>query len=230
MSKVGAFRTAPKSCWTTLYRKGKTKLKLLFVCRLRAAILKEVSKESQDWDARAAQEVAAARAQGEDPGALVDPKERRAGLVEAAAVAQAEVPTQNLPAFSGVAAVITTKKGKARRVRYSRVVKVPRLHTVTSGCCCWSSRLRATMITVAFLSQLPSAAARLWQQEPKAYVNGNTDLEPCCPRVRSIRVCRDDYCRECVVPASCFAGKDSERNTAQKFRSLWSLNRAVPWS
>ncbi len=71
---------------------------------------------SQDWDARAAQEVAAARARGAQLPALVDRKQHRAeflrmkvkraeaaasskprdsGLVEAAAVAQAEVPTQH---------------------------------------------------------------------------------------------------------------------------------------
>ncbi len=74
----------------------------------------------QDWDARAAQEVAAAKARGAQLGALVDRKEHRAeflrrkaerkqaeaaassvphssGLVEAAAVAQAEVPAQHSP-------------------------------------------------------------------------------------------------------------------------------------
>ena len=84
-------------------------------------------KEAQDWEAQAAQEVAAALARGANLGALVDRKERRAeyllskakrleaeassephapGLVEAAAVAQAEVPAQHLPAFSGVAPVL----------------------------------------------------------------------------------------------------------------------------
>ena len=92
-----------------------------------SAIPKEASKESQDWEAQAAQEVAAALARGANVGALVDRKERRAeyllskakrleaeassephapGLVEAAAVAQAEVPAQHLPAFSGVAPVL----------------------------------------------------------------------------------------------------------------------------
>ena len=77
-------------------------------------------KEAQDWEAQAAQEVAAALARGADLGALVDRKERHAefllskakrleaeassephapGLVEAAAAAQAEVPAQHLPAF-----------------------------------------------------------------------------------------------------------------------------------
>ena len=85
-------------------------------------------KEAQDWEAQAAQEVAAALARGANVGALVDRKERRAefllskakrleaeassephapGLVEAAAVAQAEVPAQHLPAFSGVAPVLS---------------------------------------------------------------------------------------------------------------------------
>ena len=93
-----------------------------------AATPKAASRESQDWEARAAQEVAAARARGANVGALVDRKERRAeyllskakrleaeassephapGLVEAASVAQAEVPAQHLPAFSGVPSKIT---------------------------------------------------------------------------------------------------------------------------
>ncbi len=85
-----------------------------------AAILKEASKSglgSQDWDARAAQEVAAARARGAQLPALVDRKQHRAdflrmkteraeaaasskphdsGLAEAAAKAKAEVPAQHL--------------------------------------------------------------------------------------------------------------------------------------
>ncbi len=83
---------------------------------------------SQDWDARAAQEVAAARARGAQLGALVDRKQHRAeflrmkaaraeaaasskpndsGLVEAAAAAKAEVPARHLPAFSGMAPVLS---------------------------------------------------------------------------------------------------------------------------
>ncbi len=96
-----------------------------------AATLREASKELQVWDARAAQEVAAARARGADLGALVDQKEQRAGdlrrkavqkraeaaassvplssgLDEAAEVAEAEVPAQYLPAFSGVAPVFSS--------------------------------------------------------------------------------------------------------------------------
>ncbi len=93
-----------------------------------AATLRESSKESQDWDARAAQEVEAAQARGEDQGALVDRNERHAdiphrkaeqekpeasrephapGLVEAAELAQAEVPAQHLPAVLGVAAAVS---------------------------------------------------------------------------------------------------------------------------
>ncbi len=73
--------------------------------------------ESQDWDARAAQEVAAARARGAQLPALVDRKQHRAeflrrkaeraeaaasskshdsGLVEAAKKAKAEVPAQRI--------------------------------------------------------------------------------------------------------------------------------------
>ena len=72
--------------------------------------------------------MAAARARGANLGALVDRKERRAefllskakrleteasserhdpGLVDAAVVAQAEVPAQHLPTFSGVALVLS---------------------------------------------------------------------------------------------------------------------------
>ena len=91
-----------------------------------AATQEEDSKESLDWDARAAEVVAAARARGADLGALVDRKEQRAGylrrkaeqkeaeaaassapraqgLVEAAALAQAEVPAQLLCPVSDVA-------------------------------------------------------------------------------------------------------------------------------
>ncbi len=91
-------------------------------------------------DARA-QEVAAAQARGADLGAPVDKKERRAedlprkaenrkqseassephapGLGDAAAVAQAEVPSQHLPAFSGVAPVLSRDTYRERRhVKY----------------------------------------------------------------------------------------------------------------
>ena len=82
-----------------------------------ASTRKEAPKESQDWDARAAQEVAAALARGANVGALVDKKQQRAdflrskaerkqaeasskpndqGLAEAVAAAQAEVPSQHL--------------------------------------------------------------------------------------------------------------------------------------
>ncbi len=75
-------------------------------------VILEAGLGSQDWDARAAQEVATARARGAQLPALVDRKEHRAeflrrkaeraqdaasskprdtGLVEAAAAAQAEV-------------------------------------------------------------------------------------------------------------------------------------------
>jgi hypothetical protein len=101
-----------------------------------AATLREASKESQDWDARAAQEVAAARAQGADQGALVDGNERHAefphrkaeqkqaeasrephspDLVEAAALAQAEVPAQHLPAVVGVAAAVSIDSCRERK-------------------------------------------------------------------------------------------------------------------
>ncbi len=83
---------------------------------------------SQDWDARAAQEVAAARARGAQLPALVDRKQHRAeflrmkaeraeaaassnshdsGLKEAAAAAKAEVPAQHLSAFSDMAPVLS---------------------------------------------------------------------------------------------------------------------------
>ena len=92
-----------------------------------AATLRESLEESQDWDARDAQEVAAAQAQGADQGALVDRNERHAkfphrkteqkqveasgephapDLVEAAALAQAEVPAQHLSAVLGVPAAV----------------------------------------------------------------------------------------------------------------------------
>ncbi len=94
-----------------------------------AATREEPPKELQDWDARAAQEVAAARARGAQLPALVDRKEHRAeflrrkaeraeaeasskphdsGLNETAAAAKAEVPAQHLPAFSGVAPVLSS--------------------------------------------------------------------------------------------------------------------------
>ena len=86
-----------------------------------AATRKEAPKESQDWDARAAQEVAAALARGANLGALADRKQQRAdflrskaertqaqasskpndqGLAEAVKAAQAEVPSQLLCAIS----------------------------------------------------------------------------------------------------------------------------------
>ncbi len=94
---------------------------------------------SQDWDARAAQEVAAARARGAQLPALVDRKQHRAeflrmkaeraeaaasskprdsGLVEAAAAAKAEVPAQHLPASSGIAPFLSCdlyQEGNTRR-------------------------------------------------------------------------------------------------------------------
>ena len=108
-------------------RRGETIFKLPASCKFWPPWMKRRRLDwarSQDWDARAAQDVAAARARGANLGALVDKKEHRAsflrrkaeqkqaeatassvphssGLVEAAAVAQAEVPAQHLPAFSG---------------------------------------------------------------------------------------------------------------------------------
>ncbi len=95
---------------------------------------------SQDWDARAAKEVAAARARGAQLPALVDRKQHRAEflrmkaeraetsasskphdseLVEVAAAAKAEVPAQHLPALPSIAPVFSctySKKGNTRRV------------------------------------------------------------------------------------------------------------------
>ena len=89
---------------------------------------KKAAKESQDWDAWAAQEVAAALARGANVGALVEKKQQRTdflrskaerkqaeasskpndqGLAEAVKAAQAEVPSQHLSAFWGVAPVST---------------------------------------------------------------------------------------------------------------------------
>ncbi len=76
-----------------------------------AVTLKAALEESQDWNARAAQEVAAARARGADLEALVHRKERRAEFLrmkaERSQAAKAEVPTQHLPAFSGMAPVLS---------------------------------------------------------------------------------------------------------------------------
>ena len=74
-----------------------------------AATLTKSSKESQDWDARAAQEVAAALARGANVGALVEKKQQRADFLRSKAertqsqAAQAEVPSQHLCAFPDLA-------------------------------------------------------------------------------------------------------------------------------
>ncbi len=215
-----------------------------------AAALREASKESQDWDAPAAQEVAAVRARGAQLPALVDRKQHRAefphrkaeqkqaeasrephapDLVEAAALAQAEVPTQHLPAVLGAAAAVSLDSCRERKHVSSTVLHGREGVTAARG-----SRLAVAAgvhdsgqlsITVA----LPSAAAKLWQQEPRENVNGIIVREPSCLRFRSMQVCRDDCCCECVVPVSCFLAR-TERNIASKFRSLWSLNHAVAWS
>ncbi len=186
--------------------------------------------------------VTAARAQGADQGALVDRNERRAesphrkaeqkqakasrephapGLVEAAAEAQAEVRAQHLPAFLGVAAAVSLDYYRKRQPTSSTV-----LHGREGVTAAHESRLNVATgvddsgqlsITAVFLVHSRSAPARLWQQEPREGVDDIVDWELSCPRFRSL----------VVVPVSCFSGKDSERNTASKFRSLWSLNHAV---
>ena len=116
-----------------------------------AATLKDALKELQDWDARAAQEVAATRARGANLGALVDKKQLRAdflrskaeriqaeasskpndsGLAEAVAAAQAEVPSQLLCAFLGQAHFLSRDFYSERERTSSSVVKVFRLHAV----------------------------------------------------------------------------------------------------
>ena len=119
-----------------------------------AATRKEASKESQDWDARAAQEVAAALARGANVGALVDKKQQRSDflrskaerkqaeasskpndqrLAEAVAAAQAEVPFQPTAVFLGVVHVLSRgffRERDARRVWCFPVVKLSRLHAV----------------------------------------------------------------------------------------------------
>ena len=113
-----------------------------------AATQKEASMESQDWDDRAAQEVAAALARGANVGALVEKKQQRAdflrskaerkqaeasskpndqGLAEAVAAAQAEVPFQPTSVFWGV---VSTERGNARWVWCFPVAKILRLHAV----------------------------------------------------------------------------------------------------
>ncbi len=129
-----------------------------------AAIRQEALKAglgSQDWDARAAQEVAAARARGAQLPALVDRKQHRAeflrmkteraeaaasskphdsGLVEAAAAAKAEVPAQHLPASSGMGPVLRCDLYQERQ-HTSRLV-LPGREDVTAargsrpGVCC----------------------------------------------------------------------------------------------
>ncbi len=192
--------------------------------------------------------VAAARAQGADQRALVDQSERRTefphrkaeqkqaeasrephapGLVEAAAEAQAEVHAQHLPAFLGVAAAVSLDSCRERKHISSTVL--PSREDVTAAHVSRGSRMAVAVgvddsgqlpITVVCLLHSPSAAARLWQQEPRENVNDIIDWEPSCPRFRSLL----------AVPVSCFSGKNSERNTASKFRSLWSLIHAVAWS
>ena len=99
------------------------------------ATLKNASKASQDWDARAAQEVAAALARGANVGALVEKKQQRADFLRSKAertkdqAAQAEVPSQHTSAFSGVAPVPSpTERGNAHWVWCFPVVKILRLH------------------------------------------------------------------------------------------------------
>ena len=213
-----------------------------------SAIPKEASKESQDWEAQAAQEVAAALARGANLGALVDRKERRAeyllskakrleaeasskphapGLVEAAAVAQAEVPAKKAStslhsrAWFPFSAVIFYRERKPT----SSTVLLGREQVTAARSAVWLLLKELTTrgqlsITAAFLSRLPSAAARLWQQVPRQNANGIIDFGRIWSRVRSIRVCRGDCCCGSVVPASCFDGQDCKRKTASKFRSL----------
>ncbi len=135
---------------------------------------------SQDWDARAAQEVAAARARGAQLPALVDRKQHRAqflrmkaeraeaaasskshdsGLKEAAAAAKAEVPAQHLSAFSDMAPVLRCDLALTKTIRVEVSVtrsKMIRLHAIHV----WLLLLELTtqanfQITVAFSSHCP---------------------------------------------------------------------------
>ncbi len=156
---LGAICTAAKSCRTSCI--GETKLLhlhfqaagLVQVAATRQESLK-TGLGSQDWAARAAQEVAAARARGAQLPALVDRKQHRAqflrmkaeraeaaasskshdsGLKEAAAAAKAEVPAQHLSAFSGMASVLSCdlyQEGNTRRGWCYLVAKMSWPHAV----------------------------------------------------------------------------------------------------
>ena len=171
-----------------------------------ASTRKEAPKESQDWDARAAQEVAAALARGANVGALVDKKQQRAdflrskaerkqaeasskpndqGLAEAVKAARAEVPSQHLCAISGMAPVLSRGLYFGRE-RMSNAVLLGREDT-PDAC---GSRLAVAAgvddlgklsITAAFLSHSPSAAARLWQQVPSGNIIRHIDVETSGP-------------------------------------------------
>ena len=110
-----------------------------------AASLKDASEESQDWDAQAAQEVAAALARGANVGALVEKKQQRADFLRSKAertkdqAAQAEVPSQHTSAFSGVAPVLSRgcyQESDARRVWCFPCPRFYGCMRLTSGYCC----------------------------------------------------------------------------------------------
>ena len=200
---------------------------------------KEAPKESQDWDARAAQEVAAALARGANVGALVDKKQQRAdflrskaerkqaeasskpndqGLAEAVAAAQAEVPSQLLCAISGMAPVLSRGLYFGRE-RISNTVLLGREDT-PDAC---GSRLAVAAgvddsgklsITAAFPSYSPSAAASFWQQVPNENLIRNIHVDTCGPFDCVVTIV--------VVGVLCLflaMIARTEHNTLSKFRS-----------
>ncbi len=138
---------------------------------------------SQDWDARAAQEVAAARARGAQLPALVDRKQHRAeflrmkaeraeaaassnshdsGLVEAAKKAKAEVPAQHLSAFMApVLSCDLYQEGNTRQGWCYPVVKMSGLHAVHV----WLLLLELTTQANYEIT------ARLWHQDRLVHVS-----------------------------------------------------------
>ncbi len=167
---------------TSCRKVSNTKGEIIFKLHVQvAATLEEALKAglgAQDWDARAAQEVAAARARGAQLPALVDRKEHRAEflrrkaeraeaaasskprdseLAAAAAAAKAEVPAQHLLGSQAWApfSAVTYNKGSTRRVWCYPVVKVSRLHAVYVWLLLRELTIQASyQIAAAFLSHL----------------------------------------------------------------------------
>ncbi len=218
-----------------------------------AATLRATLKESQDRDARAAQEVAAARARGAQLPALVDRKQHRAesphekaeqkqaeasrgphapGLVEAAAEVQAEVHAQHLPAILGVAAPVTLDCYRKRRPTSSTVLQcregVTAAHVSRVDDAAGVDKSGQLSITVAFSVALSFSCCKT----PAARAARNWQQEPreCVHDIADWESSCPRFWSLVVVPVCCFFGKDPERNTASKFRSPWSLNHAVAWS